>query len=402
MATCLWLVEANTILILVLSDHLWYSGFMSAPRASEDQIRWFRLRRSGLVTPFKTPELAAHALVGVQAQILPAAAIALFNRSARSSFRSVLDRLWKRRSLIKIWGQRSTLHLYKSDDWPLLMGALAGRTWQERQLERHGGDVEAWKTTVAAVANMLEERGTIGRSDLRASELDLDDDALSSWGGVFADLVRTGRACHAPPKGNEGRFAWRESWLPDLEWRLPERGPANAELLRRYLRSFGPAPLSDFSYWRGVSGAVARDARERLAEELIDIASNDEASPMLLHRDDLPDLLSDPPQARDWPVHMLGRFDPFLLGHRDKSWLVSDDDYERVWKKAGHIEGVILHAGRIAGTWRYQRESSGFAVEVFPLRKLPARVCAAISARAAALARFFGLPVGPIVFSALN
>lgn len=372
---------------------------------SDEQIRWFRIRRSGLVKPFSTPEAAAEALVGVQAQILPAAAIALFNRSSRATFRGVLDRLWKRKTLVKIWGQRSTLHLYKSQDWPLLMGAVAGRTWQERQLERHGGDVAAWRNTVAAVAGMLEEHGTIGRSELRASGLDLDEDALSSWGGVFADLVRTGLACHAPPKGNEGRFAWRETWLPRLEWRVPDRRRANADLFRRYVRTFGPAPLSDFSYWRGMSQSAAREAHETLGDEIVEVVAegaNAGESPLLLHRDDLSDLRTIPPKPRDWPIHLLGRFDPFLLGHREKNWLVSDDDYERVWKKAGHIEGVVLETGRIAGTWRYRREAGGFAVDVFPLRKLPARVCAAISARAAALARFFGLPAGPVVFAALE
>ena len=42
---------------------------------SAEQVRWFRLRRSGLVEPFATPETAVSALVGIQAQILPAAAI---------------------------------------------------------------------------------------------------------------------------------------------------------------------------------------------------------------------------------------------------------------------------------------------------------------------------------------
>ena len=34
-----------------------------------DQVRRYRLLRSGLITPFATPEAAASALAGVQAQI---------------------------------------------------------------------------------------------------------------------------------------------------------------------------------------------------------------------------------------------------------------------------------------------------------------------------------------------
>ncbi len=49
---------------------------------TDEQIRWFRLRRNGLVEPFATPEATASALAGVQAQILPAALLARWNRSA--------------------------------------------------------------------------------------------------------------------------------------------------------------------------------------------------------------------------------------------------------------------------------------------------------------------------------
>ena len=38
-----------------------------------DQVRWFRMRRSGLVDPFPTAEQVAGDLAGIQAQIHPAA-----------------------------------------------------------------------------------------------------------------------------------------------------------------------------------------------------------------------------------------------------------------------------------------------------------------------------------------
>ena len=52
-------------------------------KLSEAQITWFRLRRSGLVKPFTSPEAAVRSLAGVQAQILPAAGLATWNRTRR-------------------------------------------------------------------------------------------------------------------------------------------------------------------------------------------------------------------------------------------------------------------------------------------------------------------------------
>ncbi len=50
-------------------------------KATSTHVRWLRLQNSGLVEPFASPEEAAHRLIGVQAQMPPAAALALWNRT---------------------------------------------------------------------------------------------------------------------------------------------------------------------------------------------------------------------------------------------------------------------------------------------------------------------------------
>src|SRR5262245_32909601 len=101
-----------------------------------EQIRWFRLRRSGLIEPFSSPETAASAIVGVQAQILPAAGISLWNRTTGLTYAQLEDLLFNQRTLVKIWAQRGTLHLYPSQEWPLVSGALSQRlSWWERNAQ---------------------------------------------------------------------------------------------------------------------------------------------------------------------------------------------------------------------------------------------------------------------------
>ena len=107
-------------------------------KLTEEQVRWFRLRRSGLVEPFASPECAAAGLAGVQAQILTASMLALWNRSAAgaASEAEVAARLFDARTLVRLWGQRHTLHLYAREDWPVINAAFAERrTWWERQTE---------------------------------------------------------------------------------------------------------------------------------------------------------------------------------------------------------------------------------------------------------------------------
>ncbi len=364
---------------------------------SDLQARWFRLRRSGLHTPFATPEAAASALAGIQAQILPAAALSLWNRTPGLRYADFERLLYEQRSLVKIWGQRGTLHLYTSHEWPLIHGALTlQRTWWERQAAQ-GGTVATHEALVEQVAALLHERGTLGRSDLRASNLAINAELLSAWGGIFADLVRRGYACHARQSDGEGRFAHRNHWLPMLDWNPPDAETANIELTRRYLHAYGPATVQDLAYWRGTQTSFARRWISALGDAVVAVSVEGQAAFAL--RSDLEDLALTPPPREEWPVRLLYRFDPLLLGIRDKSWIVEPTSYNRVWRPAGHIEGTILEYGRIAGTWRYDRRGNELLVTLLPFAPLPALVYRAVEQHAAAVAQFFGLRLGDLLVS---
>lgn len=362
---------------------------------TEAQARWFRLRRSGLLTPFAGPEAAARTLAGVQAQILPAAGLALWNRTAATSQQDLDRLLHHERTLLKLWGQRGTLHLYPASDWPLLHAAQAGRgSWWSRQAAR-SGEAGAYAATVERAAALLQAHGTIGRTELRAAGF--DEELLSSWGGVFADLVRAGLACHAGQVGGEGRFAAREHWLPTLEWNPPTPEAANAELARRYLAAYGPATAHDLAYWRGVGLGHTQQTLATMQHDLAEVALDGQR--LLVLRADLADLAAQPPAADGWPVRMLGRFDPLLLGLKAKGWIVPPAFYGRVWRPAGHIEATLLSGGQAVATWRYDRVAAGLVLTLKPFAPLPNHTLAAAERLAPHLAAFFGLPLADLHFT---
>ena len=359
---------------------------------SDTHIRWFRLHRSGLVEPFAMPEAAARALGGIQAQILPAAALSLWNRTSGLTYRAFEKRLYEERSLVKLWGQRHTLHLYPSQEWPLIHSALATRTtWWQRSWQKAGGDLDAYNRAVQHLAETIRHKETLGRSELRDMDLGLGESALSAWGGIFSELVHHGHACHARPIGGEGRFAHREVWLPDLDWTLPAHEAANVELLHRYFQAYGPSTVQDFAYWRGIKVSDARRWVAAQPDAFSEVIV--EGQSLLALQEDVKTLQQIPPSPDDWPIRLLYRFDPLLLAHRDKSWLVEPEFYSRVWRPAGHIEGSILERGRLAGTWRYKRSGRGLTLTVFPFRPLSVKAEKVISLQAAGVADFFGLPL---------
>jgi hypothetical protein len=370
---------------------------------TDEQIRWFRQRRSGLASPFDTPEQAASALGGVQAQILSAATLALWNRSAAGAetAESLTGRLFGTRSLIRLWGQRQTLHVYASADWPLIHAAFASRrTWWEREAAKGSEiDLNAYREGIARVSLLLAERGTLSRKELRAAGFDLPAGLLSPWGGVFAELVRKGVACLARWEGGEARYAHRDHWLPGQAWKPRPAIEAIAELARRYFAGYGPASVADFAYWLGMTGAAASAVVKVLGDELVAVeAAGGGRRKIFVRSTDLPELMQTPPEPADWPVRLLGRFDPLLLAHKEKDWVVAPAYYNRVWRPAGHIEGIVLDQGRALATWRYERVGAGrLLIRVFPFRaRLPVRVSKAVRRQARGVAKFFGLKLAEV------
>lgn len=361
-----------------------------------EQVRRFRLIRSGLLQPFAAPEAAAGALVGIQAQILPAAGVALWNRTRGLTHERFEQLVYNERTLVKLWGQRGTLHLYPKEDWPLVCAMISGaKSWWGRTAEKEDryDDYDLLVERVAAELRRRSAEGqTMGRSDLRAGDFGLGDDHLSPWGGVFADLVRRGYACHAGREA-EGRFVARESWLPDLAWEPPDYDTANLTVLRRYIRSYGPTTCEDFRYWRLAYAEPARRWWRMVESELTPVSVD--GMTQYVFADDLETLIA-PLDGVAWPLHMLYRFDPLLLGHRDKSWIVPTAHYNRVWRPAGHIEGVVLLRGEGAATWRYERKGAAMHILVQPFRKLPKRTVQGVERTAAQIVDFFGTKQGDV------
>jgi hypothetical protein len=93
---------------------------------------------------------------------------------------------------------------------------------------------------------------------------------------------------------------------------------------------------------------------------------------------------------------MLYRFDPLILAHKDKAWVADSADYKRIWRPAGHIEGIVLAHGRAVATWRYERKSAGLAIILAPFAPLPSYVNQAIAKIAPQIASFFALPLADI------
>lgn len=370
---------------------------------SPAQVHWFRLRRSGLVQPFSTPEETARKLIGVQAQLLSAADLAFWNRTANCTPNVLTDARLDRRTLVRLWGQRSTLHIYNADDWPLLYAAFEQRQIIARTRMEKAGVLGEFRKVVRRTAKQLEAGKALTYNDIQSKRLRegmkigqmTDSQAQRSTAYIiFMQLVREGVACHGAESGGESVFVHRKYWLPNLEWAPLDPQDALVELACRYLTAYGPAEPRDLAHWYGTTVTNATRWINSAGDRCCHVTVGDRT--LWCCRADLEELAIKPPPASQWPVRLLYRFDPLVLATKDKWWLIDEAHYKEVWRASAHVEAVLLVRGRIAGTWRYDRTSKLLRVQISPFATLTRTVKQAAHKQAAGIGRFLGLQLAGV------
>ena len=93
---------------------------------TREQVVCYRLKRHHLTTRAvdTSLETVIRNLGGVQAQLLPVAKQALWARMQDCSSEDIDDALWCRRSIVKTWSIRGTLHLLAAEEFPIFVNAL--------------------------------------------------------------------------------------------------------------------------------------------------------------------------------------------------------------------------------------------------------------------------------------
>ena len=344
-------------------------------------------RHDGTVTG-----LVAH-LVGLQAQAPWAPYTGVWTRLAGFTHAGLADRLLDR-TLVRIATLRGTIHLLTAQDAlvlpaltePILRGTLtSAQTWAR---ELAGVDLAA---VTAAARDLVEDEPTatveLGRR-LAQRWPDVDPKALAYAARCTLPLVQV------PPRavwGRSGATTWTttRAWLGREPADLvdPDAHAAALDaLVLRYLAAFGPASVADVQSWSGLRGLAA--VLERLRPRLVTCRA--EAGPRARTGRELFDV-PDAPRPEPGtaaPVRLLPEFDDVLLGHADRTRVVSDEHRRLLWRVNGAVPGSVLVDGVVAGCWTVRRERSAATLVVTPFVTVTDAVRADVEAEAGRLLAF--------------
>jgi hypothetical protein len=366
---------------------------MARAKLTWDQVRAWRLSHHHL--HLRAPKSRLVEVVrdtcGIHAQVASAAELQLWARVKGIKSEDVRAALWDARTLVRTWSLRGTLHLLTSDDLPLYVAALSqhDRWWKGAWLRMIGMNEEELRATLDAIRSSLGAR-PITREQLAekvAAKVGAKgrDRMMSGWGEMLKPAAFHGYLCSGPPRGQSVTFVRPDRWLK--EWKIPEASAAWREIVRRYLRAYGPAGRDEFARWWGMQPAPAGRVLEAFEDELAQV--DVEGSRAWVLAEDLAaiEMVSLTAEPR-----LLPAFDVYVAGTRPRGSLVEPRFENRVFRQAGWVSPVIIVGGRIAGIWKQETGDKRTKVTIEPFKKLSKKHRDALGEEADRLGRFFNAP----------
>jgi hypothetical protein len=337
-------------------------------RHLSDSERRHRLgRRHALSASHRveSPEAATRALTVLHATEAPSVYLSLWARVNELKVEDVDRALYEDRTLVKQLAMRRTLFVFPRDLLPAAWGSASARVAAAHRV-RLAKDVEigglaedgaAW-VDAAERAILAHLGGGIERSaqQLREEVPVLDGRiAMSpgkSYGGNNPIAPRVLTQLGAEAKIVRGRNGghWRTArprWTTMTTWLGEVREPAKeregyAELVRRWLATFGPGTETDLVWWLGSTRSAVRAALADVAAVEVGLDSGGAGWV-------LPDDLEPEPEVEPWGA-LLPVLDPTVMGWKERDFYLGPHG-PMLFDTNGNAGTTAWWDGRIVGCW---------------------------------------------------
>ncbi|MEV0679016.1 crosslink repair DNA glycosylase YcaQ family protein [Actinosynnema sp. NPDC050436] len=296
-----------------------------------------RLRRNHLAEPSRAgPATVTGEVCAFHAQAPLAAELGLAVRSARLG-RGAFQALVDDGVLVRTYAMRGTAHLLAARDLGLYLAAVRRATPVEvvgtgrRLLDAAPEALDGGPLTRAGLAARLTALTGVTEVDEALTEFTV----LAAHAGVLA---------FGPPQDGKETFV---RVTPDPV----DEDAALHEVVRRYVRNYGPVAPRDLSRWLGVTIPAAHDLLR--AQDVVDVLNGS-------------CVLAEDADTRPRPVTgawLLPRYDAWVLGSGQREAVVPDEVKPLLRRQVpgranpGRGEGaagvqVVLVDGVVHGTWR--------------------------------------------------
>jgi len=337
---------------------------------SDDERRSRLARRHGLAGRLVGVEAATEAMTALHATEAATVYLSLWAR-VRDVTTADIDRaLYTERTIVKQLAMRRTLFVFPRALLPAALGSAAARTADmlrarlAKDLVAAGlaDDADSAREQLLAAREAVAER-LDGGELLPAAQLRDELPALAGtmtvggpdkkWGGeqpIAPRLLALFSAEGTIVRGRNGadwhrnKPTWTSlpAWLGETVAPLPSAA-GYAELVRRWLRTFGPGTTDDLVWWLGGTKTIVRQALADI--DAAEVALDGAASGWLL-ADDVEHVEPVAPWAA-----LLPSLDPTVMGWKHRHFYLDPALTPYLFDTNGNAGTTAWWNGRIVGAW---------------------------------------------------
>jgi Winged helix DNA-binding domain len=334
-------------------------------------------------TTLQTPGDVVAWLGAVQAQDYAGAKWALGLRLPEVS-EAAVERAFAEGSILRTHVMRPTWHFVTPADIRWLLALTAPRVnvvngHMYRQLEL---DDKLFRRGTDALTKALQGGKHLTRTELgRALE----------QGGIVATGMRLGyivhRAeldavvCSGPRRGKQFTYALLDERAPNA--RVLSRDEALVELTRRYFTSHGPATVTDFSWWSGLTKAEVRAGLEMAKPYLVQEAIDGKTYCYAPFKRAI--------ETSSPTAFLLPPYDEYTIAYKDHSAILEPMHLDMA--KSAIYGGVIVIDTQLVGNWKRTFSKGLVLIELAPYRPLTSAELQAVAVASERFGEFLEMPV---------
>ncbi len=313
----------------------------------------------------ESPEAATRALTVLHATEAPSVYLSLWARVNELKVEDVDRALYEDRTLVKQLAMRRTLFVFPRDLLPAAWGSASARVAAAHRV-RLAKDVEigglaedgaAWvdaaeRATLAHLADGIERSAQQLREEVPALAGRIEMSPGKSYGGnnpiaprlltqlgVEAKIVRGRNGGHW--RTARPRWTTMTTWLGEVPEPAKQR-EGYAELVRRWLATFGPGTETDLIWWLGSTKSAVRAALADVAAVKVGMESGGTGWV-------LPDDLEPEPEVEPWGA-LLPVLDPTVMGWKERDFYLGPHG-PLLFDTNGNAGTTAWWDGRIVGCW---------------------------------------------------
>ncbi|MEP6774997.1 MAG: winged helix DNA-binding domain-containing protein [Chloroflexota bacterium] len=365
------------------------------------EVRGRRLERQYLSKPAPSTGTTGvvSAVCGIQAQMITAAELAIGARVAGITQEDIRRELWEKRSLVKTYGPRSTLHLLPANELPMWMAAMRARaSLQDPPWFKSAGlEHEQMRVLLEGIGEALDGK------QLTRDELASDVSALvggwakeklsSTWGEMLSPAAFEGLLCFGPSRGSKVTFVRADQWIGT--WQEVDPDAALTEVASRYLATYGPATHREFARWFWLDPAEGKRIIESLGTDVAQVEFENYQAWVLAADTDIGETLRTA-DAGEASVRLLPQYDAYVLGSGPRERIVQEIAHKRIFSYGrGRYEGavglpILLIDGEVSGIWERKMRGKILEIRVEPFIELTAAQHRQLEAETARVGKFLG------------